>query len=223
MGYRILEDLGYIQDLKSGRAYYIRRDGTFLDDVGDEREVSCFNFGPELPTKTLKLISIKHYLEPPDDYSVTVGNTYHIIGDMFRDNNNIWRPPHYFEWEELPEVVVPEVIDCGYTMCHDPRCIRCYPKPDKSQARKDTPVFSGFLAYFPLAAQEVSRLSKIGNDKHNPGQPLHWSKDKSTDHADCIIRHQLEFDQVDEDTGLLHAVSVAWRAMAQLETLLEAE
>ena len=93
--------------------------------------------------------------------------------------------------------------------------------PRDSQARKDAPVFSGFCQYFPLAMIEVSRLSKLGNDKHNPGQPLHWSKGKSYDHGDCIVRHQLQFDEIDEDTKLYHAVSVAWRAMAQLEVLLE--
>jgi len=93
--------------------------------------------------------------------------------------------------------------------------------PTDSQARKDAPVWSGFCLYFPNAMVEVSRLSKLGNDTHNPGQPLHWAKGKSTDHGDCIVRHQLQAEEIDEDTGLLHAVSVAWRAMAQLETLLE--
>lgn len=92
-----------------------------------------------------------------------------------------------------------------------------------SEDRKNAPVWSGFCLYFPRAMLEVSKLSKIGNDKHNPGQPLHWSRDKSTDHGDCIVRHQLEAECIDEDSGLLHAVSVAWRAMAQLEVLLEKE
>ena len=68
-----------------------------------------------------------------------------------------------------------------------------------SQERKDTPVFSGFMAYFPLAMAEVARLSKEGNDKHNPGEPLHWARGKSEDHADCIVRHQLEVGVVDTD------------------------
>ena len=92
--------------------------------------------------------------------------------------------------------------------------------PTDSQARKDTPVFSGFMAYFPLAIAEVARLSQAGNDKHNPGEPLHWSREKSSDHGDCLCRHQLEWDQMDDD-GFTHAVKVAWRAMAQLEVLLE--
>lgn len=92
--------------------------------------------------------------------------------------------------------------------------------PTDSKERKDAPVFSGFMAYFPDAIVEVARLSRAGNDKHNPGQPLHWSRDKSDDHADCIARHQLEFDKKDKD-GFYHAVMVAWRAMAQLQLLLE--
>lgn len=89
-----------------------------------------------------------------------------------------------------------------------------------SQERKDTPVFSGFMSYFPLAMAEVARLSKEGNDKHNPGEPLHWSKDKSADHEDCIARHLLERGKIDTD-GFSHTVKVAWRAMALLETELE--
>lgn len=93
---------------------------------------------------------------------------------------------------------------------------------DVSIRRKETPVFSGFMNYFPLAIAEVARLSKAGNDKHNPGQPLHWSKGKSNDHADCIARHLLEHDQLDDD-GFYHDVKVAWRAMALLQTRLENE
>jgi hypothetical protein len=93
---------------------------------------------------------------------------------------------------------------------------------DESQKRKDTPVFSGFMNYFPLAIREVARLSKAGNDKHNPGQPLHWSRDKSKDHADCIARHLLEHGTIDEDDGFSHTVKVAWRAMALLQIELEA-
>lgn len=90
-----------------------------------------------------------------------------------------------------------------------------------SKQRKDTPIFSGVLRYFPDALAAVARVSKRGNDKHNPGEPLHWSRDKSTDHGDCIVRHQLEFDAQDPDTGEFHAALVAWRALAQLQLLEE--
>lgn len=88
-----------------------------------------------------------------------------------------------------------------------------------SKERKDAPVFTGFMQYFPNAIFEVARLSKSANDKHNPNEPLHWSKHKSNDHGDCLARHQLEVGTVDSD-GFDHAVKVAWRAMAQLEILL---
>lgn len=94
--------------------------------------------------------------------------------------------------------------------------------PTDSKERKDVPLFSGCLAYFPDALTEVARLSMAGNEKHNPGQPLHWSRDKSNDHADCIVRHQLEYDQLDPSDNFLHATKVAWRALAQLQILMEA-
>lgn len=90
-----------------------------------------------------------------------------------------------------------------------------------SQERKNTPIFTGVIRYFPDALAAVARVSKIGNDKHNPGEPLHWSREKSTDHGDCIVRHQIEFDEIDKDTGEYHAAQVAWRALAQLQLLEE--
>lgn len=91
-----------------------------------------------------------------------------------------------------------------------------------SAGRKATPIFTGVMRYFPDALAAVARLSKAGNDKHNPGEPLHWSREKSTDHGDCIARHQITFDQIDPESGEYHAAGVAWRALAQLQLLEEA-
>ena len=93
--------------------------------------------------------------------------------------------------------------------------------PIDSQARKDIPIFSGVLAYFPAAIAYVASVSKAGNDKHNPGQPLHWARAKSGDHADCIARHLLEHGTIDEKTGLRHSGELAWRALALLQVELE--
>lgn len=90
-----------------------------------------------------------------------------------------------------------------------------------SKQRKETPMFSGLLRYFPDALAAVARLSHKGNEKHNPGEPLHWAREKSTDHGDCIVRHQIAFDQIDPENGEYHAVAVAWRALAQLQLLEE--
>lgn len=88
--------------------------------------------------------------------------------------------------------------------------------------RKATPITTGVLDYFPRALAAVAQCSKAGNDQHNPGQPLHWAKGKSTDHADCIARHLIDRKSLDTD-GIPHISKLAWRALALLETELEAQ
>ena len=89
-----------------------------------------------------------------------------------------------------------------------------------SSARKDMPIYSGVVRYFPDALAEIAKLSKIGNDKHNPGQPMHWARNKSVDELDCLCRHLAEAGTTDTD-GLFHDVKIAWRALANLQRLLE--
>lgn len=93
--------------------------------------------------------------------------------------------------------------------------------PASSAERKGVPLCTGVLDYFPAALAAVAKLSKFGNDKHNPGQPLHHARGKSTDHADCILRHLADRGIKDPDTGLSHTVEVAWRALALLQEELE--
>lgn len=90
------------------------------------------------------------------------------------------------------------------------------------QERKDTPVYSGVLKYFPKALQEVARCSKAGNDQHNPGTKLHWDRSKSGDELDALTRHLIEAGTIDND-GIRHSTKVAWRALANLEKELENE
>ena len=92
--------------------------------------------------------------------------------------------------------------------------------PTDAKERKDTPIYSGFVKYFPLAMAEVARLSKAGNDQHNPGKPLHWDRSKSGDELDALQRHLLEAGTIDTD-GQRHSAKVAWRAMGNLEKELE--
>ncbi len=93
--------------------------------------------------------------------------------------------------------------------------------PIGSEARKAVPLAVGVLDYFPAALAEVARVSKAGNDKHNPGQPMHHARGKSTDHADCLIRHLVDRGKVDPETGQRHSAQVAWRALALLQQELE--
>jgi hypothetical protein len=85
---------------------------------------------------------------------------------------------------------------------------------------KEYPVVRGLLDYFPDACMEVANISKVANDQHNPGEPMHWDRSKSTDHADCLVRHLLKRDTMDTD-GLRHTAKVAWRALALLQTEIE--
>jgi len=92
--------------------------------------------------------------------------------------------------------------------------------PSDAKERKNLPVARGVIDYFPLALLAVAHVSKIGNDQHNPGEPLHWARSKSTDHADCIVRHLIDRGKFDID-GLRHTAKLAWRALALLQEELE--
>lgn len=90
-----------------------------------------------------------------------------------------------------------------------------------SARRKRMPMASGLLDYFPDALAAVAEVSFIGNEKHNPGEPLHWAFGKSMDHADCIMRHLVERGGFDGDTR--HSAALAWRALALLQEELMRE
>lgn len=89
--------------------------------------------------------------------------------------------------------------------------------PTNAAERKAVPMAEGLLYYFPNALAEVARVSKRGNDQHNPNEPMHWAMEKSTDHADCIMRHLADAGTRDTD-GMRHSAKVAWRALALLES-----
>lgn len=89
-----------------------------------------------------------------------------------------------------------------------------------AQQRKETPIYSGCLMYFPKAIAEVARLSFIANKQHNPGTKMHWDRSKSTDELDALTRHLMEAGTIDTD-GMRHSAKVAWRALANLEKELE--
>jgi hypothetical protein len=92
--------------------------------------------------------------------------------------------------------------------------------PTDYHGRKGIPIATGVLDYFPRALAEIAMVSQAGNDQHNPGQPIHWARHKSTDQANTLIRHFLERGTIDTD-GQRHSAKVAWRALALLETELE--
>jgi hypothetical protein len=92
-----------------------------------------------------------------------------------------------------------------------------------AEARKGIPVYEGFIKYFPRAILAIARLSKVANDQHNPGEPLHWAKEKSTDELDALMRHMIDdvLGEKEDTDGILHFTKLAWRGMANLERELE--
>lgn len=92
--------------------------------------------------------------------------------------------------------------------------------PDGAKERKGFPVASGVLDYFPDAIVAVAQVSWMGNEQHNPGQPLHWARGKSSDEADTMMRHFLERGTLDTDKQR-HSAKMAWRALALLQKEIE--
>lgn len=94
--------------------------------------------------------------------------------------------------------------------------------PTDAAERKKIQLVAGLFDYFASALIEVAKVSWIGNEQHNPGQPLFWNREKSTDHEECIARHTMERGTLDTD-GARHTAKRAWRALAALQMELENE
>lgn len=104
--------------------------------------------------------------------------------------------------------------------------------PTDSVKRKDYPLFRGCLRYFPAALAGIAKVSKQGNDKHNPGQEMHHARGKSPDHGDCILRHLVDVQDllaalkrgdtnVTQEAVLAEVSQMAWRALALSQELHE--
>jgi len=87
------------------------------------------------------------------------------------------------------------------------------PFPEDSAERKMYPAHAVIAGYFPAALAAVAHHSYLGNEKHNPGESLHWARGKSDDHLDAAMRHLIEGD----------LVGAAWRVLAALQLQREAE
>lgn len=81
---------------------------------------------------------------------------------------------------------------------------------------------TGVLDYFPDAIAAVAEASRLGNDQHAPGEPLHWARGKSTDQLNTAVRHMIQRGGRDTDGGR-HLAKAAWRILAALQEEIEAE
>jgi hypothetical protein len=94
--------------------------------------------------------------------------------------------------------------------------------PTDPKERKQIPLYSGVMKYFPDALVAVAKVSWKGNEQHNPGEPLHWSRGKSPDHRDAAMRHLLESEQ-DGEECIEASAQAAWRMLAILQLEIEAK
>jgi hypothetical protein len=94
--------------------------------------------------------------------------------------------------------------------------------PEDAEAREKMPMADGLLDYFPNALAAVAEVSRIGNEQHNLGEPMHWAREKSTDHANKIMRHLIDRGGKDSK-GVRHSAALAWRALALLQEEIERE
>jgi hypothetical protein len=102
-----------------------------------------------------------------------------------------------------------------------------------SAARKRVQLLAAFLRYVPAAAARFALHSQAGNDKHNPGEPVHHARGKSSDHEECILRHLVDMQDIRaymERNGegpeavrmlLDEATAEFWRAGVFLQELCE--
>ncbi len=95
--------------------------------------------------------------------------------------------------------------------------------PTDDKARKALPIFTGFLMYFPDACAAVAEVSRIGNDQHNPGEPRHLAREKSTDQLNTAQRHMIDHGMgvVRDTDGAYHLAKAAWRLLAELQLQIE--
>ena len=105
---------------------------------------------------------------------------------------------------------------CGTGTC---RSFRLVGLPGSPSDRKQLPIGTACLDYFPLALAEVAKVSLAGQKQHGT---TGWDRSKSTDHADSLIRHFLERGSLDSGDGLRHSAKLAWRALALLQVECEA-
>jgi|GEM_PF-1652258 len=136
-----------------------------------------------------------------------------IAEAMLRDAVRIEAP--------APRVDLPAVTDAPTGVRTAKRAL---PTPADDAERKAIPVWSGCVRYFPSALLEVAKVSKAGNDQHNPGQPLHWAQGKSMNQVDTAARHLLDADAAEgTPEEISHLAQAAWRVLARLQLACQRE
>lgn len=148
-----------------------------------------------------------------------------------KELNTGWGIPMYCKWAEedkhkfrdaLETSKPGKVIEVAYVPlppdCQD--ALDACQQAANAVRRKGIPVATGVIDYFPLALQEIARVSLAGQKQHGIEGKLRWARELSADESDALIRHFIERGTDDTD-GLPHTAKMAWRALALLQKELE--
>ncbi len=195
------KDLGGYQHIEPGQSTAI---GDIWVVSGTPRSFVDLNLYPTVPG-TEESMFIQHW------------NVYRKIPcpGCRDDKGELWGEKKVFTTEEMMNMTYPNVFYNG-----DKSYI---PQDDKS--RKMAPMARGCLFYFPAALFEVAAHSMESDLKHNPGAtdgPT-WARSKSSDHADCIIRHLVDAGTRGTPDRKYHLRALAWRSLALLQEECEAD
>jgi hypothetical protein len=189
-----MSELGFI---KLGDAFYKGR----YDGLTPDRNQACvysrndFDNMHECERRNLKFVPLT-----PVASGKELGQCGHRRGDIPHT-----RKDDCVNWQPLV------TADGGVSVAKP--ALRSY----TSAERKEMPVQEVMANYFPDAFAALARHSKKANDKHNPGEPMHWARHKSSDHLNCAGRHLLTPDEINEDTGEIELVAAAWRCLAAVQ------
>ena len=95
--------------------------------------------------------------------------------------------------------------------------------PTDDKARKAMPIFTYLTEYFPDATLAEVGVAVAGNEQHNPGEPLHWAREKSTDQLNTAFRHLWDHKRgtVKDIDGQYHLAKAIWRLKAELQLQIE--
>lgn len=127
---------------------------------------------------------------------------------------------YFFNPKSLGMITFPTKVE-HLSESSQPAPNRASTLPTGGVERKTYPIATGVLDYFPDAIVALAHISHIGNEQHNPGQPLHWARGKSVDQDDTLMRHFMQRGTLDVD-GVRHSAKMAWRALAILQLEIEA-
>lgn len=103
----------------------------------------------------------------------------------------------------------------------DPNGLDSHTAGAKLDAGK-SPIWQGALAYFPRAISAVARVSAIGARKY-AWKGWESVPDGINRYSNALGRHfgAEGYEDIDADTGCLHAEQVAWNSLARLELILK--